>query len=138
MGTGAATAADLFNYMMEATAPAWAGYANCFVALHTADPTGGNQNTSEVAYTGYGRVPVARTAGGWTTVSNVVSTAAAVTFGQCTGGSSTATYFSVGTLTSGAGQIFFSAQLTCTGNQLIINPNITPSFAIGQLTATMT
>lgn len=37
------------------------------VALHTADPgEGGTQTTNETAYTGYARVAVARTTGGWT------------------------------------------------------------------------
>ena len=35
---------------------------NLYVALHTADPgEGGNQSTSEVNYTGYSRVAVQRT-----------------------------------------------------------------------------
>ena len=57
-------------------ATAWANYAdnaaaspqtNIAISLHTADPgTGGNQSTSEVAYTSYSRASVARTVGGWT------------------------------------------------------------------------
>ena len=40
---------------------------NLYVALHTADPSAGDQSTSETTYTGYGgRVAVARTTGGWT------------------------------------------------------------------------
>ena len=39
---------------------------NLYVSLHTADPgEAGNQSTSEATYTGYARVAVARTAGGW-------------------------------------------------------------------------
>lgn len=46
-----------------------AGAGNVYVALHTADPAGGNQSTSEATYTGYGnRVPVVRSALGWTVV----------------------------------------------------------------------
>ena len=39
---------------------------NIYVSLHTADPAGGNQTTSEATYTGYARVAVARTAVAWT------------------------------------------------------------------------
>ena len=40
---------------------------NVFVALHTADPAGGTQATSEATYTGYGnRIAVVRSAVGWT------------------------------------------------------------------------
>ena len=45
-----------------------------YVALHTADPgDAGTQSTSEASYTGYARVAVARTAGGWTVSGNQVS-----------------------------------------------------------------
>lgn len=37
-----------------------------YISLHTADPSAGNQTTSETAYTGYARVAVARTSSGWT------------------------------------------------------------------------
>ena len=37
-----------------------------FISLHTADPSAGNQSTSETAYTGYARVAVARSSAGWT------------------------------------------------------------------------
>ena len=48
-----------------------------YVSLHTADPDeGGDQTTSETAYTTYARVAVARTAGGWTVSGNTVSNAA--------------------------------------------------------------
>ena len=55
--------------------------ANLYVSLHTADPgEGGNQSTSEIAYTGYARVPVARSAAGWVVTGNSVSPAAAINF----------------------------------------------------------
>src|SRR3990170_8721919 len=86
---------------------------NLYVALHTADPgEAGNQSTSEATYTGYGRVAVARTSGGWTVSANAVSNAAAITFGACTAGSSTCTYFSVGVAASGATKILYSGALT--------------------------
>jgi hypothetical protein len=84
------------------------------VALHTADPgDAGTQATSETAYTGYARVFVARTTGGWT-VSGTAPTQAApfanIDFPACTGGTSTITYFSVG-----IGQVSGAAgSITCT------------------------
>lgn len=90
---------------------------NLYVSLHTADPgEAGAQNTSEVGYTSYARVAVARTSGGWTVTSNSVSPAAAITFPAGTGGSGTATHFAVGTASSGAGKLLVSGTVT---------PNIT-------------
>jgi hypothetical protein len=102
-----------------------------YVALHTADPgEAGSQSTSEISYTGYARVAVARSGSGWTVSGNTVTNAAAVTFGACTAGSGTATYFSVGKESSGATVIIHSGALTAS---LAISAGITPAFAIGQL-----
>ena len=109
-----------------------------FVALHTADPgEAGSQTTSEANYTGYARVAVARSSGGWTvsgTAPTQAANAAAVTFGLCSAGSNTITHFSVGRDTSGAGEILASGALTA---NLAVSAGITPSFAIGQLTVTL-
>jgi len=84
-----------------------------YVALHTADPgEAGDQTTSEVTYTGYARVAVARSAGGWTVTGNAVENAAAITFGQRTNaGMTTATHFSVGVAASGASKILYKGPL---------------------------
>lgn len=83
------------------------------VALHTADPgDGGNQATSEVAYTGYARKAVARGSGAFTVTGNQVQPAANIDFNACTGGSATATHFSVGTAASGAGKILYKGAIT--------------------------
>jgi hypothetical protein len=77
-----------------------------FVSLHTADPgEAGSQTTSEATYTGYARVAVNRTSGGWSVASNVITNVAAITFGLCTAGSNSITHCAVGTATSGAGKI---------------------------------
>jgi hypothetical protein len=111
-----------------------AAAGSLYVSLHTADPgEAGNQTTSEANYTGYARVAVARSGAGWTVAANAVSNTAAVTFGPCTVGSNTVTYFGVGTDSSGAGTLLYSGALTA---QLIVNPGITPSFAIGDLDIT--
>lgn len=88
--------------------------ANLFVALHTADPgEAGTQTTSEVVYTGYARVAVARTAGGWVVTGNSVSPVANIEFGEMTAGTpNTATHASIGTAASGAGTILYRGALT--------------------------
>lgn len=104
---------------------------NLYVGLHTADPgEAGDQATSEATYTGYARVAVARTSGGWTVSTNTGTNAAAINFGACTAGTNTITHFSVGTASSGAGKLLYSGALTAS---LAVSAGITPSFAIGQL-----
>jgi hypothetical protein len=109
---------------------------NMYIGLHTADPgEAGNQSTSEATYTGYARVAVARTAGGFTVSGNSVSNAAIVNFGACTAGSNTITHFSFGSQSAGstAGDFLMSGALTAS---LAVSAGITPNFAIGALTTT--
>jgi hypothetical protein len=110
---------------------------NLFVSLHTADPgETGTQSTNETTYTNYARVAVARTSGGWTisgTAPTQAANAVAVTFPQCGATGATLTHFGVGTLTSGAGKLLYSAALT---SSLAVSNGITPSFAIGALVVT--
>jgi hypothetical protein len=81
---------------------------NLYVSLHTASPAvGGSQTTNEAAYTGYARVGVARTTGGWTVTGSSVSPVAAITFGSPTSGPETETYFAVGTASSGTGKVLY-------------------------------
>lgn len=82
-----------------------------YVALHTADPTAGDQTTSEATYTSYARVAVARTSGGFTCTAGNITNTALVTFPACTGGSSTCTHFSVGSASSGASEIWWCGEL---------------------------
>lgn len=85
---------------------------NFYIALHTADPgEAGKQNTSEAAYTGYARTPVARSGAGWTVAGNQVSNAAAISFPAATGGSETETHFSIGKEISGATDIILKGNL---------------------------
>lgn len=96
-----------------------------FASLHTADPgTSGDQTTSEIGYTSYARVGVVRTSSGWTVTTNSCSPVAAITFPAGTGGSGTATFFALGTLTSGAGVRFYSGTVT---PNIICGNGITPS-----------
>lgn len=96
---------------------------NLYVSLHTADPgEAGSQTTNEAAYTGYARVAVARTSGGWTVTGSSVSPVANVDFGVCTASPGAAlTFFAVGTAVSGAGKILYSGTIT---------PNITMAVGV--------
>jgi hypothetical protein len=87
-----------------------------YVSLHTADPgEAGDQTTSEISYTGYARVAVARSSAGWTVTANSVSPTANVTFPASTGGAGgTATYFGVGTAASGTGKLLYSGTISPT------------------------
>jgi hypothetical protein len=87
---------------------------NLYIALHTADPSAGTQATSECTYTGYARVAVARTSGGFVVTGNSASPAATVVFGAGTAGSGTATHWSVGVASSGATKILHSGTITPT------------------------
>ncbi|MBP8274501.1 MAG: hypothetical protein KAY59_08720 [Acidobacteria bacterium] len=88
--------------------------ANLYVSLHTADPgEAGDQTTSETAYTGYARVAVARTSGGWTVTDNSVSPNANIDFGQCSASPGAAiTHAVVGTAVSGAGKVLYRGALS--------------------------
>ena len=118
---------DLLKLIFNATAianladnAASSPLTNLYVSLHTADPgEAGDQTTSEISYTGYARVAVARTSGGWTVSANSVSPVANIDFPASTGGAGgTVTHFTVGTASSGAGKILYSGTVT---------PNITVS-----------
>lgn len=106
-----------------------------WISLHTADPTEtGTQTTNEAAYTGYARVAVNRTAGGWTRSVSTISNTALVQFAQCTGGSATVTHFGIGTDSTAAGNLIFKGSLT---SSLSISNGIQPQFSAGQLTVTV-
>lgn len=99
-----------------------------YVALHTADPgVGGSQNTTEAAYTGYARVAVARSSGGWTITAQSVSPTATIVFPAGTAGGETCTYASIGTLVSGAGMILYRGTLT---PNIVTGNGITPEIPV--------
>jgi len=84
-----------------------------WLSLHTADPgEAGNQSTNEIAYGNYARVSVPRSASGWTVTGNVAALLNDATFPTGNGGSGTATFFGIGTASSGAGKLLWSAALS--------------------------
>lgn len=95
-----------------------------YLSLHTADPgEGGDQTTSECNYTNYARVAVARSGSGWVVTANSASPAANVDFPACGGGSNTATYFGVGTASSGSGVLLGSGAIS---PSIAISSGVTP------------
>jgi hypothetical protein len=110
------------NVAINATA---SPITDIYASLHTADPgEGGDQTTSESAYTSYARVNVVRTSSGWTITANSVSPVASITFPAGTGGSGTVTHFGVGKSVSGAGVLFFSGTVT---PNIVTGSGVTPS-----------
>jgi hypothetical protein len=97
---------------------------NLYVSLHNASPgAGGNQTTNETAYTGYARVAVSRTSGGWTITSNSVSPTSTIIFGACTAGTDTLTYYSIGTASTGTGEILYFGSISPT---IAVASGVTP------------
>lgn len=126
---------DLLKLIFNATAianmadnAASAPLTNLQVSLHTADPgEAGNQATSEISYTGYARVAVARSTGGWTVTGNSVSPVSAITFGAMTAGTGgTVTHFGVGTAASGTGKLLYSGTVT---PNIVVSTGVTPSLS---------
>jgi len=138
------TSQAILNLVYSATL--WSNYAqnassspetNIVVQLHTADPgDAGVGNTSEVAYTSYARVNVARSTG-WaasttTTGAATVSPAATISFPAGTGGSGTATHFSTGKSGGTTSPLLWSGTVTpniVTGNG--VTPQLTTATTIG-------
>ena len=127
---------DLLKLIFNATAianladnAASSPLTNLYVALHSADPgEAGNQSTNEVSYTSYARVAVPRNSTGFTVTGSSVSPVNDVNFPTATGGSVTATYFSIGTAASGAGKILYSGTLS---PAIVISTGVPPVLTNG-------
>lgn len=95
-----------------------------YLALHTSDPgLGGDQESNEIAYTGYARVAVDRDATGWTIVTDTVTPTDPIEFPIGTGGSGTATHVSIGTHATGGGKILYRGALT---PNIVCGDGVTP------------
>lgn len=104
---------------------------NLYVALHTATPgAGGSQTTNEAAYTGYARVAIARSPGSpaWTVASATASPAATIFFPPATAGSEVETFASIGTASTGAGEILYFGAIAPT---ISVGPGVTPFLQTG-------
>lgn len=104
-----------------------------YVSLHTADPgEAGTQATSEISYTGYARVAVARSGAGLVVTANSVSPAANIDFGQMTAGTGgVATHFGIGVASSGATLLLYRGAISPTINVVNgVQPRLTTATAI--------
>lgn len=131
MSKGNTTENDFLEYVFKATAFSWNAIGTLYVGLHTADPgEGGSQTTNETAYTNYARVGVVRSGSGWTVAANQSENAALIQFPQCGVTGATITHVSIGTASSGAGQILYSGALN---SSLAVANGIQPQFSAGAL-----
>jgi len=114
--------------------PPSVGANNLHASLHVSDgvsDTSTLQTDSEVAYTGYGRVAVARSVSGWTVASGTVDNDSLMQFGEMTaGGPDTITDVGLGFATSGAGVLQIWGQVAL---DLVVNDGVNPQFAAGAL-----
>jgi hypothetical protein len=76
---------------------------------------------------------VARSGAGWTVTGNAVTNAALIQFPQCTGGSETATHFSITVASSSTSKILYKGALSAS---LAISSGIQPQFGAGELDGT--
>ena len=132
MSKGNTTENDVLKCVLKGTDPSWRSNANRYLALHTADPgEAGSQTTSEATFTSYARVavPVAD----WTDGGSTFTNTNLLQFPQCTGGSNVITHVSIGTVSSGAGQILYSGALN---SSLTVSNLIQAQFAASALAVT--
>ena len=125
---------DVVLLTFNGTAYSWNANTDLYVALHTADPgEAGSQTTNECAFGSYARVTVARSGAGFTVSGDTASNTATISFPECTSGSETVTHVSIGTATSGAGQILYKGALTASR---AVSSGITLQFAASALSVT--
>lgn len=130
------TCNDILKLVFNGTALPWAANTNLYIALHTASPgVSGNQATNEVAYDGYARVAVLRTTAGFTaSTASSTSNVEDIEFPQNTGTLVTVTHFSIGTLSTGAGQILYFNIIT--DEPIEIDTSIIPKILASNLVVT--
>jgi len=141
MSIADATENAILNLTFRAVA--WSLYAdntattpqtNIGISLHTADPgDAGTASTSEIAYTSYTRVNVARTTGGWSAAAGgSISPAANIDFPAGTGGSGTASFFATAasnaTPPTGAQVLLWSGTVT---PNIVCGSGVTPRLTTG-------
>ncbi|MBA3588192.1 hypothetical protein [Methylibium sp.] len=106
-----------------------AAAGSLYLSGHTADPgEAGDQTTSEIAYTSYARVAVARTTSGFTVSGNAGSLVANTNFPAGTGGTGTMTHVGIGTSASGAGKLLLKGAIT---PNIVCGNGITPTVQAG-------
>jgi len=120
MARGSTFLNDIIKLIFTATAianiadnAASSPLTSLYLSLHTADPgAGGNQTTSEAAYTNYARQGVARNSGGFTVSGSAVTLTAAVSFpAGATSDTDVISFWGVGTASSSTGKLLYSGPI---------------------------
>lgn len=128
------SANDFLNYWLRNAAPSWDGATTLYISAHSgAVGLGGDQQTNEISYTGYTRVPFLRNnttgefavaASGQTSNQNLLQ------FNNPTAGTFpiNITHLAIGENASGAGTVIATGAVAST---LVVNLNVQPQLAIG-------
>jgi len=120
MARGSTFLNDIIKLIFTATAianiadnAASSPLTSLYLSLHTADPgAGGNQTTSEAAYTNYARQGVARNSGGFTVSGSAATRTAAVSFpAGATSDTDVISFWGVGTASSSTGKLLYSGPI---------------------------
>jgi len=120
MARGSTFLNDIIKLIFTATAianiadnAASSPLTSLYLSLHTADPgAGGNQTTSETAYTNYARQAVARSGSGFTVSGSSVTLASAVSFpAGATSDTDVISFWGVGTASSSTGKLLYSGPI---------------------------
>ena len=128
---------EIMDHIFGCTARNWTPPSNIYVALATAatDESDDGSNFDEATYTSYAKAST--TGASWNVSSGgTVDNATAITFPTCTGGSNTIT--DVVLLDGNAGDA--SDNILCfktLTSSLAVSNGITPQFAIGDLSFTL-
>ena len=123
---------EINKYILNNTAPSWAGNADFYIALHTADVgEAGTQTTNEAAYGGYARVAIPRSALGFTATANPAVNAALIQMPVSTLDGGSLTHWSIGVTASGAGAVILKGVLD---NPSPSSAGVQPQFPASNIT----
>ena len=108
---------------------------NFYVALHTGDPgDAGSQVTSEIAYTGYARVAIVRTAAGFAVAGDNGSNVGTILFPKMTGGAGgTVTWLTIGKNASGASEYLARYEFSDPVGGILVATGNTPEVGANNL-----
>lgn len=104
-----------------------------YISFHTADPSSGNQSTSEATYAGYARKAVARNTG-FSVSGGQITNVGEIVFDICTSGNNTITHIGIGTASSGNGTLLYVHALGT--DSFVVRTGIIASFDPSQLVIT--
>ena len=128
-GKGSTFENDVLKLTLNGTAFSWNSNTNLYVSLHNGALTSAsNQTTNETSYTGYARYALSRTSSGFTVSGGSATLTSAISFGACTGGTDTLTYFAIGTASSGTGEVLYWGPISPT---ISVANGVTPQLTTG-------